>query len=215
MSLDQRPVTTLAGVGPALAEKLARLGITSVQDLLFHLPSRYEDRTRVLPIGSLRPGARAQIEAEVQLAEVVYRRRRSLLVRVADGSGSMTLRFFHFSGAQQRNLARGARIRCFGEARRGPGGLEMVHPEYRLLAGEGAAPVADTLTPSYPVTDGVQQGRIRRLVDLALADMSDQGPEELLPARVLDRSELPSLQEALRTVHHPPPEVAVADLLEG
>jgi ATP-dependent DNA helicase RecG len=126
---EQRPVASLRGVGPALAEKLARLGVVQVQDLLFVLPSRYEDRTQVSAIGSLRPGFRAVMEGEVQLTEVVYRRRRQMLCRITDGTGSLTLRFFYFSGAQQAGLARGTRIRCFGEVRRGPLGLEIVHPE--------------------------------------------------------------------------------------
>jgi len=120
-------------VGPSLAATLARIGLHTVQDLLFHLPLRYEDRTRVVPIGSLRPGDRAVIEGEVQLAEVVIRRRRALLCRLTDGSGFITLRFFHFSAAQQESLARGSHLRCFGEARLGPGGLEIVHPEYRKV----------------------------------------------------------------------------------
>ena len=110
----------MRGVGPALAEKLAKLGVTQVQDLLFVLPSRYEDRTQVSEIGALRHGTRVVVEGEVQLTEVAYRRRRQLLCRISDGTGSLTLRFFYFSGAQQANLARGTRIRCFGEVRRGP-----------------------------------------------------------------------------------------------
>src|SRR4030095_15825351 len=97
------------------------------------LPLRYEDRTRVVPIGSLRGGGRADIEGEVLGSEVALRGRRQLLCRIGDGSGSLTLRFFHFSGSQQQGLARGMRLRCFGEIRRGPGGPERVHPEYRRV----------------------------------------------------------------------------------
>ncbi|HYK25512.1 MAG TPA: hypothetical protein VEV18_04590, partial [Steroidobacteraceae bacterium] len=121
---EQRPVTSLRGVGAFLAERLLRLGVERVQDLLFVLPLRYEDRTRVLPIGGLMPGLRAAVEGEVQLTEIAYRGRRQLLSRIADGSGFLTLRFFHFSSAQQASLARGTRLRCFGEVRRGPFGLE-------------------------------------------------------------------------------------------
>ena len=99
-ALDQRPVTTLKGVGDALAEKLAKLGVLTVQDLLFLLPTRYEDRTSIVPIGTLRHGDRAVVEGEIELAEVVFRRRRQLLVRVTDGSGFLTLRFlFHRAAA--------------------------------------------------------------------------------------------------------------------
>ena len=154
LPLDQRPVTSLRGVGPALGETLGRIGLATLQDLLFHLPRGYEDRTRVVPIGTLRPGDRAVVEAEVQLAEVVFRRRRALLVRVADGSGSLTLRFFHFSAAQQDALARGTRLRLYGEVRPGPAGLEIVHPEYRRVASGTTTPVEDGLTPVYPLVIG-------------------------------------------------------------
>ena len=119
---EQRPVTALRGVGPALAERLQRLGVAQVQDLLFVLPRAYEDRTHLVPIGALVPGLRASIEGEVQLTEVVYRGRRQLLSRLADGTGHITLRFFHFSSSQQAGLARGTQLRCFGEVRRGPSG---------------------------------------------------------------------------------------------
>jgi len=145
-------VTTLRGVGAALAERLARLGVVRVADLLFVLPLRYEDRTRVVPLGTLAPGTRAAVEGEVQLTEVAYRGRRQLLTRISDGSGMLTLRFFYFSASQQANLARGTRLRAFGEVRRGPLGLEMVHPEYRRLSA-AAAPLEETLTPIYPTTE--------------------------------------------------------------
>src|SRR6186713_343187 len=201
---EQRPVSGLRGVGPALAEKLAKLGVTQVQDLLFVLPSRYEDRTQISEIGSVRPGVRAVVEGEIQLTEVAYRRRRQLLCRVADGTGSLTLRFFYFSGAQQANLARGTRIRCFGEVRRGPLGLEIVHPEYRRI-GQEAAPLEEVLTPIYPTTEGVPQPRLRSLIELALRALSDgaqarderAGVRDWIPRRLLEHFNLPSLFDAL------------------
>src|SRR5439155_23626926 len=144
------------------AARLARLGVTRICDLLFVRPLRYEDRTRVSAVGSLTPGVRAAVEGEVQLTEIAYRGRRQLLCRISDGSGLLTLRFFYFSASQQHNLARGTRLRCFGEVRRGPLGLEIVHPEYRRLSHE-AAPLEETLTPIYPLTEGVPQGRLRAL----------------------------------------------------
>jgi ATP-dependent DNA helicase RecG len=118
----------LAGVGPALAEKLARLSVHTVQDLLFLLPIRYEDRTRLAALGTLRIGMRVAVEGLVELSEVVYRRRRMLLCHLTDGTGALRLRFFHFSRSQAQGLCRGTRVRCFGEVRQGPAGLEMVHP---------------------------------------------------------------------------------------
>jgi ATP-dependent DNA helicase RecG len=214
MGLETEPVTILRGVGDALAAKLERIGIRTVQDLLFHLPARYEDRTVVRKIGSLRLGERVQIEGTVQLSEVAFRRRRSLLVRVSDGTGSLTLRFFHFNRAQQDQLKRGQQIRCFGEARRGAKGLEMIHPEYRLLS-QAHSDVEETLTPIYPITDGVQQGRLRRLVDQAL-DLMDRGAvQDLLPAALSQGAGIPTITDALVTVHHPPPDAPVDLLLEG
>ncbi len=208
-----RAVTTLRGVGAALAERLARLGVARVADLLFVLPLRYEDRTRVVPLGTLVPGTRAAVEGEVQLTEVVYRGRRQLLTRISDGSGMLTLRFFYFSGSQQANLARGTRLRAFGEARRGPLGLEMVHPEYRRLSA-AAAPLEDTLTPIYPTTEGVPQGRLRALVQEALRTLGRAGLPDLLPRGTLPPG-LPGLHEALACVHAPPREVRLAELAAG
>ncbi len=213
--LDERPVTSLRGVGPALAATLERLGLRTVQDVLFHLPLRYEDRTRVVPIGTLRPGDRAVVEGEVQLAEVVFRRRRALLCRIADGSGFLTLRFFHFSAAQQEGLARGSRLRCFGEVRPGPAGLEIVHPEYRKVLPGGSAPADESLTPVYPTTEGVQQGRMRLLTGLALAQLAGGGLRDWLPADVAGIAGLPSLEAALRHAHRPPPDAGIELLNAG
>jgi ATP-dependent DNA helicase RecG len=197
--LEQQPVTVVPGVGPALGARLQRLDIHTVQDLLFHLPARYEDRTRVLPIGSLRPGQRAVVEGEIQHVEVAHRKRRSLLAHLRDGTGGITLRFFHFSKRQQDTLARGVRLRAFAETRAGASGLEMVHPEYQLL-GANETPAPAHLTPIYPTTEGLPQARLRSLAARALALMERHGIAELL-----ERAQ-PSLAEALRIVHQPPPD---------
>jgi ATP-dependent DNA helicase RecG len=213
-SAEQRPVAELRGVGPALAEKLSRLGVTQVQDLLFVLPSRYEDRTQVCSIGELRPNTRAVVEGEIQLTEVAFRRRRQLLCRITDGTGSLTLRFFYFSGAQQANLARGARIRCFGEVRRGPLGLEIVHPEYRRIGPETAA-LEEVLTPIYPTTEGVPQARLRSLIELSLREAERSGVRDWIPPDMLAEYELPSLVDALTMMHRPPRDAHLPELLSG
>jgi ATP-dependent DNA helicase RecG len=212
---EQRPITALRGVGGVLAEKLQRLGVQQVQDLLFVLPLRYEDRTQLLPIGGLLPGVRAAVEGEVQLTEVAYRRRRQLLCRISDGSGFLTLRFFYFSASQQNNLARGTRIRCFGEIRRGPSGLEVVHPEYRRVTEAATQPLEETLTPIYPLTEGVPQGRLRALIDQALNELATSAVRDWVPARVLEPLGLPSLKDALQYVHRPPREARLAELAVG
>ena len=212
---DPKPVTVLRGVGEALSERLLALGVQTTQDLLFLLPLRYEDRTRIVPLGELRAGQRAAVEGEVLLTEVVFRGRRQMLCKIGDGSGFLTLRFFHFSAQQQNGLARGARIRCFGEARRGLKGLEIVHPEYRRIDPNSKGAPEDHLTPIYPGTEGVTQGRLRLLVRMALDHSDAANIEDWLPASVLADSRLPSLREALLYVHRPPADAPVDLLLSG
>lgn len=212
-SPEIRPVTALRGVGDALAAKLARLGISTIQDLLFLLPLRYEDRTQIIPIGSLSHGDRAVVEGQVQLAEIAFRGRRQLLCRIGDGSGSLTLRFFHFSNSQHAQMSRGTRLRCYGEIRRGPGGLEIVHPEYKRVSSDAVASNEDVLTPIYPLTEGVQQGRLRQLTEMALREFANRSVQDWVPPAVLEQLQLPPLRDALQYVHRPPPD-ADLELLE-
>jgi ATP-dependent DNA helicase RecG len=214
MRAEERPVTTLRGVGAALAERLARLGVRRLADLLFLLPLRYEDRTQLIAIGALAPGTRAAVEGEIQLTEVVYRGRRQLLTRIADGTGLLTLRFFHFSASQQHALTRGTRLRCFGEVRRGPLGLEIVHPEYRRVL-EERVPLEQTLTPIYPLTEGVPQGRLRALIGEALREVERTGLSDTLPPGVALPPGLPSLQAALAYLHAPPRAASLGELAAG
>jgi ATP-dependent DNA helicase RecG len=215
MDIATLPITTLKGVGPKLREKLEqRLGWRTVQDVLFHLPFRYQDRTRITPLGSLRPGQEALVSGRVELADVVFRGRRSLLVRVSDGTGHLTLRFFHFSGSQQEGLTRGRLLRIFGETRPGSAGLEMIHPEYELLADDTAPQPEAALTPFYPTTEGVHQLSVRKLVAQALDRHLAHIPE-WLPEPLLAELRLPTLAEALAYVHRPPPHVDVAELEQG
>jgi ATP-dependent DNA helicase RecG len=197
-----------------LAERLARLGVHNASDLLFVLPLRYEDRTRIVPIGALLVGSRAVVEGEVLLAEVAFRRRRQLLVRLGDGSGSLTLRFFHFSNAQRAGLARGTRLRCHGEVRRGPLGLEMVHPEYRGIGAAGEA-LSQTLTPIYPSTEGLTQGRLRSLVRRALLATDSGALIDYLPQALRAEMHLPELRAALEFLHQPPVGSQLATLAAG
>jgi len=213
------PVSQLKGVGPRLAERLERLGIRSAQDVLFHLPARYQDRTRITPIGALRVGDEVVIEGEVQLTELRYGKRPALLSRINDGTGSLTLRFFHFNAKQRDALQRGVRLRCYGEVRTGPATLEMVHPEYRAVSSNmvGEEDAAETLTPIYPTTEGLHQISLRNLTDQALARLEhdEGGIEEWLPVEILRALRLPDLASALRYVHRPPVDAPVEELMAG
>jgi ATP-dependent DNA helicase RecG len=213
---DGIPVDRLKGVGPRLAERLANLGVTSVQDLLFHLPSRYQDRTRLTPIADLTPGGEVLVEGTVTAAELGFGRRRSLKVWLADGeTRGLMLRFFHFSPAQRDALKPGARLRCYGEVRQGPQSLEMIHPEYQTRGIGDEPAVADALTPIYPTTEGLQQASWRSLTDQAL-EWLGRGASilpDLLPEEIPRGLGLPDLISALGYLHRPPTDAALDDLL--
>lgn len=209
-TLNTLPLTSIKGVGPKLEEKLNRLGLSSVQDILFHLPLRYQDRTRITPIAGLQPGRDAVIEGEVRAADVLYGRRRSLVCRLEDGSGLITLRFFHFSQQQKQQLASGTRLRCYGEVRRGPSGLELVHPEYQGI-NASMPELPGTLTPHYPSTEGLHQTSWRKLTLQALDLMQKYPPVELLPPKAA----MGELAAALHYLHKPPADANLPLLAQG
>jgi ATP-dependent DNA helicase RecG len=211
-----QPLTTLPGVGPALRDSLARLGMGVLQDLWFHLPLRYEDRTRLVPIADLRIGEPAQVEGVIDAVQRTFRGRPQLRVAISDGSqDTLVLRFFHFHGAQLDQLKHGARLRCYGEVRRGQHGLEMVHPQYQRIAADEPTAVEETLTPVYPTTEGLGQKRIGNLIQLALARLPDDEQLELVPLPLRAGLRLTSLRKALLFVHRPPPDADVSQLLLG
>ncbi len=210
-------ITELKGVGPKLAEQLHKLQIRSLADLFFHLPFRYEDRSQITPIGALQPMRPAVIQGEVRGATVLFGKRRSLLVKLQDHSGVISLRFYHFSTAQKNQFSTGTTIRCYGEPRRGASGLELYHPEYTRLEEGLDLPLEPSLTPVYPATDGISQQRLRLLHEQALellkADQVDL--TDLLPAAWLQQWRLPTLKDALLFLHTPPRETNLALLESG
>ncbi|KGM55725.1 ATP-dependent DNA helicase RecG [Lysobacter arseniciresistens ZS79] len=209
-------LTTLAGCGPKVAEKLAARGLVRLQDLWLQLPRQYEDRTRLTPIRALQPGVAAQVEGRVEAVERGFRYRPLLRVAIGDDSrATLVLRFFHFRSAQVNQFRVGARVRCYGTPRPGQNGLEIVHPSYRVLDDAVDDGLGDRLDPVYPVIEGIGPASLRRLIGLALDRLPDDGTLELLPPSLLASLHLPPLREALLTVHRPPGDADVALLLEG
>jgi len=209
-------LTDLQGVGPKLVEKLNALGISQVTDFLFHLPSRYEDRTRIYPIGSCTPGQRVLIEGRIEHSAIVRGRRPMLVVVLFDGTGRITLRFFHFRVYQKQQLSSGTHLRCFGEIRASYQGLEMVHPAYQRLSEQAEEPIADRLTPVYPSAEGLGQKNWLEMTDQALALMrrGSLELEELLPGTLLDQLKFLPLADALDYIHRPPPDADVTALIQ-
>ena len=210
-------VLKLSGVGPRVEEKLNRIGILTIQDLLFHLPLRYQDKTQLSLIGTLQPGQEALIEGTIELTQVKFGRRRSLLCMISDGSGTLMLRFFHFSKAQQQRLGKGTILRCYGQVRRGAKTLEIAHPEYRHIDPDNSPAIEKQLTAIYPLTDGLQQRTLQKLSAQALdvLDNREDKPTELLPAEILSTFDLPDLSSALGYVHRPPPDANLQLLRMG
>jgi len=192
----------LKGVGPALVSKLQKLKIHNQYDLLFLLPIRYEDKTSLHKISDLVAGEKALIQGFVVLTTIVYRGRRMLISQLSDDTGIITLRFFHFSKQQARRLAKNTVVRCFGQTRKTASGLEMIHPEYQIINPENPVPLEAGLTPIYPTTEGLQQGRLRKFVRAALDQQIDT-IEELLPASMVKELGLVPLTESLREIHQP------------
>src|SRR5690606_3733009 len=210
----RQPLSALAGVGARTAEKLAARGLLTVQELWMQLPRQYEDRTRIVPIRELQPGMACQVEGVVEAVERGFRYRPTLRVAIGDGWGAtLVLRSFHSRAAQVAQFQVGARVRCYGTARPGQNGLEMVHPNYRVLApGEGEG-LGERLDPVYPQIEGIGAATMRRLIGQALDRLPANDALELLPADELDNRGLPTLREALLTVHRPPADADVAALL--
>ncbi len=216
-ALLTQPVTALAGIGGQTAKRLEKLGIYRVLDLVFHLPLRYEDRTRIIPIGSLTPDQTALICGTVEFTDVITSGRGSFICKISDGSGFISLRFFHFNAGMQKRLEVGTLLSCFGEVRFGFSGLEMIHPEYKKISSREDCLTETTLTPVYPLTEGVRQATLRKAIQQALElyFQCEQSQINELPKNILDKMALPTQQQALKTLHSPDKQIALADLESG
>jgi ATP-dependent DNA helicase RecG len=217
MNLLKQPVTALAGIGHQTAHRFEKLGIRFVQDLIFHLPLRYEDRTHVYPIASLKPGMTVLICGTVEYTEVLSRGRKSLISRISDATGFITLKFFYFTANQHNLLKPGAIVSCFAEVRVGYAGLEMVHPDYKIIADSDQVVTESRLTPVYPLTEGLSQTTVRKAVKQALnlCFRDDSVLTDWIPPAVLQHYQYPSLTEAIQTLHAPEESISVETLQNG
>ncbi len=202
--MSNEELTDLKGVGPALKDKLAKLSINKQSDLLFLLPTRYEDRTQLKKIGALVPDEEALIEGRVLLTSIVYRGRRMMIVQLSDDTGMLTMRFFTFSKYQAQNLSRDTVVRCYGKTRKTASGIEMIHPQYQVIDPERPAPLSKRLTPVYPTTKGLSQTKLRQIVNASLKEQL-KNTEEILPDEIIVEMGLGSLSDALSKIHNPLP----------
>lgn len=211
--LSAIPLNSLSGVGAKVAEKLTKVGLNNVQDLLFHLPLRYEDRTRIYPIAKLHAGIWAAVQGKVMSVDTIFGKRKMLAVKISDGNGTITLRFFNFTAGMKNNFAEGKQVHAYGEIKRGGMGLEIVHPDYKFFAPRQQPDVEATLTPVYPTTDGLRQVTLRNLTDQALELIDKAAVNELLPSGLYDHQI--TLAQALHTIHRPPPGIDLELFDEG
>jgi ATP-dependent DNA helicase RecG len=206
----------LRGVGPQIANHLARLDIHSVRDLLLHLPARYQDRTKIQPIRQLIAGREAVVEGVIRAVSRPPKGKTKLLCELRDDSGAMLLRFFNVANYQKDVLKPGVRVRCLRDVRFGIKGFEMTHPEFKVIDDTFPLPIDAHLTPVYPSTDGLSQYMLRKLTGNALSSMrTDPEFRELIPNTILETNDYPGLQEAIAFVHRPPRDIAIDHLLEN
>src|SRR5687768_4369048 len=214
-AIGDAPLTSLPGVGARVAEKFAARGLLTLQDLWLQLPRQYEDRTQLTPIRALKAGVAAQVEGRVEAVERGFRYRPMLRVAIGDDSqATLVLRFFHFRAQQAAQFAPGVHVRCYGTPRAGQHGLEIVHPSYRVLDDADGA-LGEQLDPVYPAIEGIGPASLRRLIGLALDRLPEAPALELLPEDMLAGLGLPSLRDALLTMHRPSRDADVAALLAG
>ncbi|SMY17570.1 ATP-dependent DNA helicase RecG [Photobacterium aquimaris] len=211
--LNTIALTELAGVGAKMAEKLHKIGLNNVQDVLFHLPLRYEDRTRIWPINRVAPGQFLTIQGEVSHCSIQFGKRKMLTVKIGDTTGSVTLKFFNFNAAMKNNFSQGKQVKAYGEIKGSQFGLEIIHPDYRLFSEPTELSVEETLTPVYPTTDGLRQATLRNLTDQALALLAKSAVTELLPTGLYDQQM--TLAQALQLMHRPTADISLEQFDAG
>ncbi len=211
--LSAIPLSSLTGVGAKVAEKLARIGLHNVQDLLFHLPARYEDRTRVYPIAKVHPGLWASVQGKVMSADTIFGRKKMLTVKISDGNGTITLRFFNFTAAMKNNFSVDKQVHAYGEIKRGMNGLEIIHPDYKFFQPKQKLQLEQSLTSVYPTTDGLRQLTLRSLTDQALELLDKSAVQELFPEGLYPNQL--TMNDALRIIHRPDPSIDLEAFEQG
>ncbi|PSU64228.1 ATP-dependent DNA helicase RecG [Photobacterium phosphoreum] len=211
--LNTVTLTELAGVGAKMAEKLHKIGLNNVQDVLFHLPLRYEDRTRIWPINRVAPGQYLTVQGEVSHCSIQFGKRKMLTVKIGDGTGSVTLKFFNFNASMKNSFSDGKQVKAYGEIKGSQFGLEIIHPDYHLFSEPTALSAEETLTPVYPTTDGLRQATLRNLTDQALSLLEKSAVTELLPAGLYDQQM--TLAQALQVMHRPTPDISLEQFDAG
>lgn len=215
MNLSQISVETLKGVGSKIAEKLAILSIINLEDLLFHLPSRYQDRSRIHPIGSLIHGQTAQVFGMIEAADIAFGKRRSLVCKISDASGILDIRLFYFSMAQKKQFKRGEYVQCYGQVSHSGRSFAMIHPEIKFLKSQQMPKLEAGLQAVYPTTQGLQQRTFQSLIKQAMSSLSTGNIKELLPQALLEKLNFPPLADALKLLHRPPLDISLADIQSG
>ncbi len=215
MELAHLSIETLKGVGPKVAEKFSRLGIDTLEDLLFHLPYKYQDRSKISPIGSLVHGQTAQVFGEIEAADIVFGKRRSLVCKISDSTGIMDIRLFYFSMAQKKQFVRGEFIQCYGQVSHSGRSISMIHPEMKFLKSNSTPQLNNRLTAIYPTTEGLQQRTFQSAVKQALEKLTQANIRELLPVNLLAKLDFPPLHDALKLLHNPPVGISIDDIQNG
>ncbi len=215
LKLSQISVETLKGVGPKVTEKLALLSINNLEDLLFHLPSRYQDRSRIHPIGSLLHGQTAQVFGMIETADVVFGKRRSLVCKISDASGILDIRLFYFSMTQKKQFKRGEFVQCYGQVSHSGRAISMIHPEITFLKNQQIPKLEAGLQAVYPTTQGLQQRTFQSLIKQTIDSLNSASIKELLPQDLLEKLNFPPLADALRLLHRPPLDISLTDIQSG
>ena len=214
--MDQASLIDLKGVGQKGLIKLNKIGINSIEDLLFHLPIRYNDKTKLSKIADLEPGKKLLFEGRIEKANVIFFKKRMFVVRISDETGSVQLRFFYFNKSQMSNFSVGKNVRCFGELRAASNTKEVVHPEC-LFYDKIKPPIDEFLTPVYPLTEGLHQHSLRNFIKQSLGFLKSGKIilPELLPANVLKKYNLVDINSALSNIHNPRKNISHEELIDS